>query len=57
MKGDVIFDHFFQKDSLGTVGFGTFRTFRGEGVRGSEIKIMDFGVTGLGIFPQFYQFF
>ena len=38
MKGDVIFDHFFQKDSLGTVGFGTFRTFRGEGVRGSEIK-------------------
>ena len=39
MKGDVISDHFlmlwFQKDSLDTVGFKTFRTFRGEGVRGS----------------------
>ena len=33
MKGDVISDHFlmlwFQKDSLDTVGFRTFRTFRG----------------------------
>ena len=30
MKGDVIFDHFlkpwFQKDSLDTIGFRTFRT-------------------------------
>ena len=33
IKGDVISDHFlmlwFQKDSLDTVGFRTFRTFRG----------------------------
>ena len=33
MKGDVISDHFlmlrFQKGSLDTVGFRTFRTFRG----------------------------
>ena len=38
MKADAISDHFvmllFQKDSLDTVGFRTFRTFRG-GVRGS----------------------
>ena len=48
MKGDVIADHFltlwFQKDSLDTVGFRTFRTFRG-------------GSTGLGNFPKFYHFF
>ena len=33
MKGDIISDHFlmlwFQKDSLDTVGFRIFRTFRG----------------------------
>ena len=45
MKGDVISDHFlmlwFQKDSLDTVGFRTFRTFReGPGVLN---KIVDFG--------------
>ena len=44
MKGNVIFDHFlmlwFQKDSLGTVGF---RTFRGEGGPGVPNKIVDFG--------------
>ena len=48
MRGDVIPDHFlmlwFQKDSLDTVGFRTFRTFRG-------------GSTGLGNFPKFYHFF
>ena len=36
MKGDVISRHFlmpwFQKDSLDTIGFRTFRTFRGGGV-------------------------
>ena len=36
MKGDVVSDHFLtlwsQKDSLDTVGFMTFRTFRGGGV-------------------------
>ena len=35
MKGDVISDHFlmiwFQKDSLGIVGFRTFKTFMGGG--------------------------
>ena len=42
MKGDVISDHFlmlwFQKDSLDTVGFRTFR-----GGRGFLDKIVDFG--------------
>ena len=37
VKGDIIPDHFgvlwFQKDSLDTVGFRTFRTFSGEGFR------------------------
>ena len=46
MKGDVISDPFlmlwFQKDSLDTVGFRTFRTFReGEGESGVPNKIMD----------------
>ena len=46
MKGDFISDHFmmlwFQKDSLDTVGFRTFRTFR---VRdpGDLNKIVNFG--------------
>ena len=44
MKGDVISDHFlmlwFQKDSLDTVGFRTFRTLGGAGVLN---KIVDFG--------------
>ena len=44
IKGDVIFDHFlmlwFQKDSLDTVGFRTFKTFSGGGrVRGSQRKL------------------
>ena len=45
MKGDVISHHFlmlwFPKDSLDTVGFRTFRTFRG----GPAVlnKIVDFG--------------
>ena len=47
IKGDVIYDHFlmlwFQKDSLGAVGFRTFRTFRGGGP-GFLNKIVDFGV-------------
>ena len=46
MKGDVISDHFlmlwFQKDSLDTVGFRTFRTFLGGGP-GFLNKIVDFG--------------
>ena len=46
LKGDVISDHFlmlwFQKDSLGSVGFRTFRAFRGEGP-GVLNKIVDFG--------------
>ena len=45
MKGDVISDHFlmlwFQKDSFDTVGFRTFRTFRGG--LGVLNKIVDFG--------------
>ena len=45
MKGGVISDHFlmlwFQKDSLDTVGFRSFRTFRGG--PGLPIKIVDFG--------------
>ena len=45
MKGGVISDHFlmlwFQKDSLDTVGFRTFRTFRGG--PGVLDKIVDFG--------------
>ena len=49
MEGYVISDQFlmlwFQKDSLDTVGFRTFRTFSGE------------GVAGLGLSPKFYQFF
>ena len=40
MKGDVISDHFLmlwlQKDFLDTVGFRTFRTFRGEGEGGGH---------------------
>ena len=44
MKGDVIFDHFlmlwFQKDSLGTVGFWTFRGREGTGVLNETV---DFG--------------
>ena len=47
MKGDVISDHFlmlwFQKDSLDTVGFRTFRTFRGGGGPGVLNKIVHFG--------------
>ena len=48
MKGDVISGHFlmlwFQRDPLGTVGFRTFRTFRGGwGVPGFQNKIVDFG--------------
>ena len=47
MKGGIISDHFlmlwFQKDSLDTVGFRTFRTFRG-GVRESEVT---FGVLNV----------
>ena len=46
MKGDVISDHFvmlwFQKDSLETVGFRTFRTVR-VGGPGVLNKIVDFG--------------
>ena len=46
MKRDVISDHFlmlwFQKDSLDTVGFRTFRTFRGVGGLRFLNKIMDF---------------
>ena len=48
MKGDVISDHFlmlwFQKDSLDTVGF---RTFRGRGVE-MLLNFTDF----LGVFPN-----
>ena len=44
MKGYVISDHFlmlwFQKDSLDTVSFRTFRTFRGSRV---PKEIVDFG--------------
>ena len=43
MKGDVVSDHFltlwFQKDSLDTVGFMTFRTVRG----GRGQGFVDFG--------------
>ena len=46
MRGDVIHDHFlmlwFLKDSLDTVGFGTFRTFRERGA-GFLDKISDIG--------------
>ena len=46
MRGDVIPGHFlmlwFQKDSLDTVGFGTFRTFRERGA-GFLDKISDIG--------------
>ena len=46
MKGDVISDHFlmlwFQKYSLDTVGFRTFRVFLGRG-QGFLNKIEDFG--------------
>ena len=43
IKGDVISDHFlmlwFQKDSLNTVGFRTFRVFKwGEGLEGARDK-------------------
>ena len=45
--GNVISDHFlmlkFQKDSLDTVGFRTFRTLRGAGSPGVLNKIVDFG--------------
>ena len=45
MKGDVISGHFlmlwFQEDSLDTVGFKTFRTFRGD--LGVLNEIVDFG--------------
>ena len=48
MKGDVISDHFlmlwFQKDSLDTVGFRTFRTFRGD--PGILNKTIDFSGGG-----------
>ena len=72
MKGNVISDHFllwFQNDSLDTVGFRTFRTFRGG--PGVLNKIVDFGgpkwhlessmyrgwgATSLGLFPKFYHF-
>ena len=77
MKGAVISDHFsmlwFQKDSLYTVGFRTFRGGGGWGGRGrgrdSQIKSWflvdqsDIWIpkctesTGLGNFPKFYQFF
>ena len=47
MKGGVIPDHFlmlwFQKDSLDTVGFRTFRTQGGGGGPGFLDEIMDFG--------------
>ena len=43
MQGDVVSDHFltlwFQKDSLDTVGFMTFRRFRG----GRGQGFVDFG--------------
>ena len=45
MKGDVISDFlmlWFRKDSLDTVSFRTFRTFRGVGF-GSPKNIVDFG--------------
>ena len=46
LKGDVISDHFlmlwFQKDSLDTVGFRTFRTFRGG--PGLLNKMVDLGI-------------
>ena len=47
MKGDVLSDNFlmlwFKKDSLDTVGFRNFSTFRGGGGPGALNKIMDFG--------------
>ena len=46
IKGDVVSDQFmmlwFQKDSLNTVGFRTFRMFR-VGDPGVLYKIVDFG--------------
>ena len=53
MKGDVTSDHFlmlcFQKDSLDTVGFRTFRTFSGEGVAGLGLNFTNFFLVG---FPK-----
>ena len=47
VKGDVMSNQFlmlwFQKDSLDTVGFRTFRTLRGAGSPGVLNKIVDFG--------------